>query len=108
MVLIPPQFPGIGKAVAAAYLARPNYTVIGSLRDAKAPKADEVKKLPTANGSRLFLASIENTSYSDPQKAVQEIEAAGIDHIDVVISNSGVNPGLAPLDVADPKVLFGV
>ena len=53
----------------------------------------------------MLLVSIENASHSDPKKAVEEIEAAGIDHIDVVISNSGVSPSPAPLDAVDPKVL---
>ncbi|KAF2685007.1 NAD(P)-binding protein [Lentithecium fluviatile CBS 122367] len=96
---------GIGKAVAAAYLARPNHIVIGSVRDAKAPQAEDLKKLSTGDGSRLLLVSIENASRSDPKKAVQDIEAAGIDHVDIVISSAGVSPGPAPLDAVDPEVV---
>jgi NAD(P)-dependent dehydrogenase (short-subunit alcohol dehydrogenase family) len=96
---------GIGYATAAAYLSRPNHTVIGSVRDANTPKAQELKALPMGAGSRLLLVSIENTSTTDPKKAIEEIEAAGVDHIDIVISNAGISPAYAPLDAADPKAL---
>ncbi|RYP51213.1 hypothetical protein DL768_003419 [Monosporascus sp. mg162] len=105
VVLITGVGRGIGNAVAAAYLLRPNYTVIGSVRDAKASKAQELNNLPTAAGSRLMLVSIENTSTTDAKKAVEDIEAAGVGHIDIVISNAAVSPDLAPLDAIDTKVL---
>jgi NAD(P)-dependent dehydrogenase (short-subunit alcohol dehydrogenase family) len=94
---------GIGKALAAAYLSKPDHIVIGTVRDPNAPKAEELKKLYTASGSRLLLVGIENANFEDPKKAVETLEAAGIDHIDVVIANSGVSIGAAPLELADPK-----
>ncbi|KAH8733225.1 hypothetical protein GQ44DRAFT_640357 [Phaeosphaeriaceae sp. PMI808] len=103
VVLITGAGRGIGKALAATYLSLPDHIVIGTVRDPKAPKAEELKSLPTGSGSRLLLVGVENTSLSDPKKAVEAIEAAGIDHIDVVIANSGVSIGAAPLELADPK-----
>ncbi|KAF1994525.1 NAD(P)-binding protein, partial [Amniculicola lignicola CBS 123094] len=94
---------GIGKALTAAYLSYPDHIVIGTVRDAKAPKAEELKSLPAGSGSRLLLVSIENTSLTDPKKAIETVEAAGIDHIDVVIANSGVSIGAGPLEIADPN-----
>lgn len=64
---------------------------------------EDLKTLSTASGSRFLLVSIENTNFEDPKKAVKTIEIAGIDHIDVVIANSGVSIGAAPLELADPK-----
>lgn len=49
--------------------------------------------------------AIENTNLSDPTKAVEEIEAAGIDHIDIVIANSGISIGGGPLETIDPKAV---
>lgn len=94
---------GIGKSLAAAYLSYPDHVVIGTVRDPKAPKADELKDLPVGSGSRLLLVGIENTNPEDPKKAVETIEAAGVDHIDIVIANSGISIGAAPLELADPK-----
>jgi NAD(P)-dependent dehydrogenase (short-subunit alcohol dehydrogenase family) len=65
-----------------------------------------VKKLPAAEGSQLLLVSIENASHEDPKKAVAEVEAAGIDHIDIVVSNAGISPANAPLDAADPQIIL--
>lgn len=96
---------GIGNALAAAYLLRSNHTVVGSVRDVNAPKAQELSNLPTATGSRLLLVNIENTSTTDAKKAIDKIETAGVDHVDVVISNAGVSPDPAPLDSVDPRVL---
>ena len=93
--------PGIGRAIAEKFLLRPNHTVIGSVRDATSSKNEDLKKLPTADGSRLLLVSIESTSHTDPRKAVQEIEAAGVAHVDIAIANAGVCPPAAGPDTAD-------
>ncbi|KAI3323846.1 NAD(P)-binding protein [Xylariaceae sp. AK1471] len=105
VVLITGVGRGLGNALAAAYLLRPNHTVIGSVRDAKAPKAQELNKLPTADGSRLVLISIENTSTTDAKNAAKDIETAGLDHIDIVISNTAVSHPPAPLDAVDTELL---
>lgn len=98
-----PSRAGIGKALVEAYLSRPNHTVIGSVRDNTTPAAQHLKSLPAATGSKLLLVSIENTSLTDPKKAVEDIKAAGIDHIDVVIANAGWSPPIVPLDNVDIK-----
>lgn len=59
--------------------------------------------MPAANGSRILIVGIENTNHSDPKKAIEAVEAAGIDHVDIVIANSGISIGAAPLELADPK-----
>lgn len=74
------------------------------MRDPKAPKAQDLNKLPTAAGSRLVLVGIENTSTTDPKKAAQDIEAAGLDHIDIVISNTAISHSPAPLDTIDTEL----
>jgi len=106
VVLITGVGRGIGKALAAAYLSKPGHVVIGSVRDPRAAKAEELKTLPTASDSRLLLVGIEATNTSDPKKAVEAIEAAGVDHIDIVIANSGISIGAAPLELADPNAFI--
>jgi norsolorinic acid ketoreductase len=69
-------------------------TVVASTRKETA----ELKALPTGNGSRLLLVTIESASYSDPRSAVKEMVAAGIHHVDIVIANAGVSPPVAPLE----------
>lgn len=47
--------------------------------------------------------SIESTSTTDPSAAVKDIEAAGINHLDLVIANAGICPAPTPLSAVDPK-----
>ena len=90
---------GIGKCLLQIYLGRPNHTVIGSVRDKTSQLAQELETLPTASGTRLILMKIESTAPGDPAEAVKDMEAAGIDHIDVVIANAGgLREIVAPLD----------
>ncbi|KAI0603274.1 NAD(P)-binding protein [Biscogniauxia sp. FL1348] len=102
VVLITGIARGLGRGLAELYLSRPNHVVIGSVRDKTAASVQELHKLPRGTGSTLLLVSIESTSPSDVPKAVKEIEAAGISHIDIVISNSGVSPTPCPLDDVNP------
>jgi NAD(P)-dependent dehydrogenase (short-subunit alcohol dehydrogenase family) len=81
----------------------PDHVVIGTVRDPQAPKAEELRSLPTASGSRLVLVGIENKSLTDPKKAIETVEADGIDHVDIVIACSGISIGAAPLELADPE-----
>ncbi|GKT52549.1 norsolorinic acid ketoreductase [Colletotrichum spaethianum] len=106
VVLVTGVNKGIGRGLVEQYLSRPNHTVIGSVRDSKAPAAQELKSLPTAEGSQLILVSIESTSPTDPQQAVKDIEAAGINHVDVVIANAGFSPAPAPPDVVNIQDLI--
>ncbi|KAL2753032.1 hypothetical protein ACRALDRAFT_1072790 [Sodiomyces alcalophilus JCM 7366] len=94
---------GIGRALLETYLARPNHTIIGSVRNSTDSKYDHLKSLPTGHGSRLILVSIESTSLTDPQKAVKEVEAAGVSVIDIVISNAGYAAPSVPVEKAEIK-----
>lgn len=73
------------------------------MRNKSAPSAQELSKLPTGAGSRLLLVSIESTSPTDPSQAVKDIEAAGINHLDLVIANAGICPAPMPLTTVDPR-----
>lgn len=89
---------GIGKSLVQAYLQRPHHTVIGSIRNSNSPGVADLKASPKAEGSKLQLVHIESASAEDPKNALAEIEAAGIEHIDIVIANAGGSPPVVPLD----------
>ncbi|KAK9481820.1 NAD(P)-binding protein [Lipomyces starkeyi] len=89
IVLITGASRSLGRALVQTYLSRPNHIVVGSVRDKASPNAQELSTLPTAAGSRLFLVKIENTSLTDPTDAVKDLQAAGIDSLDIVIANAG-------------------
>ncbi|EPE35690.1 NAD(P)-binding Rossmann-fold containing protein [Glarea lozoyensis ATCC 20868] len=89
---------GIGHALATAYLLQPNCTVIGSIRDDTTPEAAKLLAIPKGDGSRLLLVKIESSSPTDASSAVRKIEAAGINHIDILIANAGVSPPLQPIE----------
>ncbi|KAL3477600.1 NAD(P)-binding protein [Aspergillus californicus] len=97
---------GIGRGLVEAYLTRPNYTVIGSVRNGNSPAATELKSTPTAPGSKLLLVELENTSVTDPARVLAEIQAAGIEHLDIVIANAGASPPVVPLDTVETADLL--
>ncbi|KAI1170217.1 hypothetical protein F4777DRAFT_592120 [Nemania sp. FL0916] len=92
---------GIGRGLLEAFLLRPNHIVIGSIRDKHAAIADQLNQLPKAADSKLILVSIEATSATDVPKAMDDLAAAGIDHIDIAIPNSGVTGTPGPLDAVN-------
>jgi NAD(P)-dependent dehydrogenase (short-subunit alcohol dehydrogenase family) len=94
---------GIGHALALAYLAQPNTIVIGSVRNKADPKYQDLKSSPAATGSKLILVTIESSSQTDPQQAVEDIKAAGINHVDIAIANAGFAPPPAPPETVEIK-----
>ncbi|KAI0502947.1 NAD(P)-binding protein [Xylaria bambusicola] len=96
---------GLGNALARAYLARPNHTVVGSYRNEAQPGVGELKSSPKADGSRLILVKIESSSPSDAAEAVKAMKAEGIEHVDVLIANAGVSPPLQPVETVDLSIL---
>lgn len=71
------------------------------MRNSHAKGLEELEALPTAQGSRLVLVSIDSTSKTDVPKAVEGIKAAGFDHVDLVIANAGICPDPTPLETVD-------
>lgn len=50
-----------------------------------------------------MLVSLENTSLTDPQTAVEEVVKAGVSHCDIVIANAGISPTPTGPDTVDIK-----
>jgi NAD(P)-dependent dehydrogenase (short-subunit alcohol dehydrogenase family) len=84
--------------LAIAYVLQPNCTVVGSVRDDATPEVAKLQAIPKGEGSRLLLVKIESSSPADASNAVRKMEAAGIDHIDILIANAGVSPPLQPIE----------
>ncbi|KAL4943063.1 hypothetical protein BDV06DRAFT_190772 [Aspergillus oleicola] len=99
-VLITGVARGIGKALAEAYLARPNHTVLGTVRDTTALSVESLKNHPTAPGSRLLLFTLESANPEDYPKLQSSITSTGVSHLDIVIHNAGAaNPPGTPATV---------
>lgn len=97
--------------MAQAYLSRPNYTVVGTIRDGSAPGVAELKAAPKGDGSELLLVKVESASPTDAADAATQMRDAGIDHVDVLIANAGVSPPVVPLETVNPgdvAAAFGV
>ncbi|CAG8283358.1 unnamed protein product [Penicillium olsonii] len=81
---------GLGFGIAKKFVARPNYVVVGAVRDPTHDSAQQLSSLPTGEGSRIILvkydASIEQSAFD----AVQEATEQGIDHFDYVVANAGI------------------
>ncbi|KAI1250398.1 hypothetical protein MGN70_007451 [Eutypa lata] len=92
---------GIGHALAQAYLARPNCTVIGTVRDESSPGVADLKASPKGPESKLLLVKVESSSPADAKKAMEEISAEGISYVDILIANAGVSPPVVPLETVD-------
>lgn len=78
---------GIGRGLAEALLSRPDHVVIAAVRDVASTTLKEYK---SAEGSRLVLVKIENANNADPAAAIEQIKAAGIASLDIVIANAGI------------------
>ncbi|KAI1380463.1 NAD(P)-binding protein [Hypoxylon crocopeplum] len=105
VVLITGAGRGIGNALVRAYIARSNCTVVGSIRDYASPGVLQLEASPKGDGSRLLLVKIESSSLTDASSAVKEMEAAGIDHIDILIPNAGTSPPIESMETVDLGVV---
>jgi norsolorinic acid ketoreductase len=89
-VLISGANKGIGYALVTRYLSRPNTTVIATVRQPSSPEAAQLKELPKGEGSNIIIVKIESTSDTDALEAVSSLGGHQINHLDLVIANSGL------------------
>ncbi|KAL2833517.1 hypothetical protein BJY01DRAFT_239479 [Aspergillus pseudoustus] len=105
IVLITGVTRGLGKALAEFYLARPNHTVIGTVRDPSAPNARALDSLPKADGSKLHLLKLESISATDyPALTARIKDDLKITHLDIVIANSGISCPPTPVATIAPEL----
>lgn len=102
IVLISGANRGLGRGLASIYLSRPNHIVIAANRDPSDSSTNSMALLPKGEGSKLIIVKIDSKSESDATAAIKEVEAQGIDHLDIVIANAGI-ANLFP-SVEDAKI----
>lgn len=90
IVLISGANRGLGKGLVERYLARNEHTIVAAVRDPDHQTSKALADLPTGQNSRLVVVKIDSTVETDALKAVEELSAQGIDHLDLVIANAGV------------------
>ncbi|OIW26280.1 NAD(P)-binding protein [Coniochaeta ligniaria NRRL 30616] len=89
IVLISGGSRGLGKGLVERYLARPNHLVIAANRNPSATASKSLFDLPKGEGSKLVVVKLDDTVEADAAAAVKDLEAQGIDHLDLVIANAG-------------------
>ncbi|MCO5613588.1 hypothetical protein L7F22_067865 [Adiantum nelumboides] len=81
---------GIGFALVETLLARPNTTVIATVRDLNSPNVVKLYELLKAKASGLNVIKLDSAVPEDTVKSIEIISNQfQLDHIDVVIANAG-------------------
>jgi NAD(P)-dependent dehydrogenase (short-subunit alcohol dehydrogenase family) len=104
IVLISGASRGLGRGLASVYLSKPDHVVIAATRNPSDSPSKSLADLPKGKDTKLIIVKIDSKSESDPAAAIKEIEAQGIDHLDIVIANAGiatVYPTVADLKISD-------
>lgn len=97
IVLISGANRGLGKGLLEQYLARPDHIVVAANRNPDHVSSKKLADLPKGSGSRLIVVKVDSNSNTDAAEAVKELEAQGVNHLDVVIANAGVMYAYAPV-----------
>lgn len=82
------SYSGIGHALVTRYLLRPHHIVIASIRSPSA--ASTLTSLPRDPSTTLILSQIDSKDHSTPSIAISNLQAQGVNHLDLVIANAGV------------------
>ena len=97
---------GIGKGIVSQVLARPNTIVIAALRDTSDSTAKELTKVSVASGSKLIIVKVDASSDTDAADAVKSLQSQhGINHLDIVLANSGLLDQWGPVSEVAPSDL---
>jgi NAD(P)-dependent dehydrogenase (short-subunit alcohol dehydrogenase family) len=103
-VLISGANRGLGKGLVQRFLLKPNHTVIAANRRTDEASSQPLRDFPVGTGSRLIIVRCDASVNTDPARAVEELQAQGVDHLDIVVANAGIAQGyplVKDLDLAD-------
>lgn len=104
IVLITGANRGIGKGIMKRYLSKPNHLIIAANRNPEHPTSKALFNLPVGSGTSLVVVKLDATVETDSIAAVKELQAQGIERLDVVIANAGISytwPKVSDLKMAD-------
>jgi len=94
-----PILPGIGRALVAVYLSRPNSIVVAAVRDPSTDTSRSLTSLPKHETSKLIIVKLDSSSDSDAVAAVETLVCVdSISHLDVVVANAGIFEAPGPTD----------
>ncbi|XP_044717071.1 short chain dehydrogenase domain-containing protein [Hirsutella rhossiliensis] len=79
---------GIGRGLFDHYVSQSDNTLIAAVRNVEG--AQGLLKVPRGSNTLVLLTKIDSASITDPFEAVKDIQARGVDHVDVVISSAGI------------------
>ncbi|KAH8680788.1 hypothetical protein BX600DRAFT_543480 [Xylariales sp. PMI_506] len=79
---------GIGRGIFNHYVALPNNTIIAAVREVAGSQG--LLSAPKGENTKIIITKIDSSSKTDPYDAVLDIQAQGVDHVDVVISAAGI------------------
>lgn len=96
---------GLGLGFVSTYASRPNHTVIAAVRESSSASSKALSSLPTGSGSKIVTVKIDSKSETDAAAAAQAVEAAGVNHVDVVIANAGISTDYSCVDQVPLDVL---
>ncbi|PWY75716.1 hypothetical protein BO83DRAFT_397876 [Aspergillus eucalypticola CBS 122712] len=81
---------GMGRGLSAAFLTRPNVTLVAAVRDPCNPQSKSLSNLPTGPGPRLII---------DPAAAIYILQHEhGINYLNIVIANAGMSDDFSRVD----------
>ncbi|EJT74784.1 hypothetical protein GGTG_08622 [Gaeumannomyces tritici R3-111a-1] len=101
---------GIGRGLFDHYAAQPGNTVVAAVRDPTRCRAELEAQSPRGAGTRLLVVGLDATSSASPSRAADELRAAGVGRLDVVVANAGVGKvaRLEDASVADVETVVKV
>jgi norsolorinic acid ketoreductase len=70
------------------YVNQPDNTIIAAVRNVEGSQG--LLSTPRGKNTKVVINKIDSASKTDPYDAVKDVQAKGIDHIDVVISSAGI------------------
>lgn len=86
-----PQPPtGLGRAIAATFLARSSVTVIAAVRNPSHETSKSLESLPKGDNSQLILTKYDAQNEKLIGDLPSVLEKEKVDHLDVVIANAGI------------------
>jgi norsolorinic acid ketoreductase len=70
------------------YVSQPNNVIIAAVRNVE--NSQGLLSVSKGENTKVIITKIDSSSKTDPYEAAKDIQAKGVDYIDVVISSAGI------------------